>query len=87
MQFELIEQPASLRGLPESFVPQLLDRELELLDQQCPRLGFGFRGQTGRSFRAQHRLQGDHIVGERIVGAHRAEMNHNPPALSGLTVV
>jgi hypothetical protein len=26
LQFELIEQRATLRGLPELFVPQLLDR-------------------------------------------------------------
>jgi hypothetical protein len=29
-------------------VPQLLDREFELLDQQGPRVGFRFRGQPGR---------------------------------------
>jgi hypothetical protein len=40
LQFELIEQRATLRGLPELFVPQLLDRELELIDQQRPRLGY-----------------------------------------------
>ena len=79
LQLKLIEQRATLRGLSELFVPQLLDRELELLDQQRPRLGFGFRGQAGRSLRAQHRLQRDHIIGERIVGAHRNEENHNTP--------
>jgi hypothetical protein len=73
LQFELIEQRATLRGLPELFVPQLLDRELELLDQQRPRLGFGFRGQAGGALGAQHCLQGVHIIGERIVGAHRAK--------------
>jgi hypothetical protein len=46
------------------------DRELELLDHQCPRLGFRFRGQPGRSLGAQHCLRRGHIVGERIVGAH-----------------
>jgi hypothetical protein len=33
LQFKLIEQRASLRRLSELFMPQLLDRELELLDQ------------------------------------------------------
>jgi hypothetical protein len=73
LQFKLIEQRATLRGLPELFVPQLLDRELELLDQQGARLGFGFRGQAGGALGAQHCLQGVHIIGERIVGAHRAQ--------------
>jgi hypothetical protein len=31
LQFKLIEQRASLRRLSELFMPQLLDRELELL--------------------------------------------------------
>ncbi|OAF19248.1 hypothetical protein AXW67_38005 [Bradyrhizobium neotropicale] len=44
LQLELIQQRSALRGLPELLVPQLLDRELELLDQQCPRLGLRFRG-------------------------------------------
>jgi hypothetical protein len=32
----------------------------------------GFRGQAGGALGAQHCLQGVHIIGERIVGAHRA---------------
>ena len=87
LQLKLIEQRATLRGLSELLVPQLLDRELELLDQQCPRLGFGFRRQAGRSLGAQHRLQRDHIVGERIVGAHRPKRITIRRSLSGLTIV
>ncbi len=78
LQFELIEQRAALRGLSKLFVPQLLDRELELLDQQCPRLGFGFRSQAGGALRTQHRLQSDHIIGERIVGAHQVKRITTP---------
>jgi ATP dependent DNA ligase domain len=48
-------------------VPQLLDREFELLDQQYPRLRLRFRGQPGRALGAQHRLQRGYIVGERII--------------------
>jgi len=33
LQLKLIEQRATLRGLSELFVPQLLDRELKLLDR------------------------------------------------------
>jgi hypothetical protein len=36
-----------------------------------------------RSLSAQHRLQRGHIVGERIIGAHRRPENHNTPALNG----
>jgi hypothetical protein len=32
-------------------------------------VGLGFRGQTGRSLDAQHRLQSGHIVGKRIISA------------------
>ncbi|WP_247449761.1 hypothetical protein [Bradyrhizobium sp. 180] len=63
-------------------MPELLDRELELLDQQCPRLGLGFRGQTGRSLGTQHRLQRGHIVGKRIISAHRRPENHKTRSLS-----
>jgi hypothetical protein len=62
LQLELVQQCAALRGLSELLVPQLLDREFELLDQQGPRLGLRFRGQPGRSLGAQHRLQRGHIV-------------------------
>jgi hypothetical protein len=47
LQLELVQQCAALRGLSELLVPQLLDRELELLDQQYPRLGLRFCGQPG----------------------------------------
>lgn len=68
-------------------MPELLDRELELLDQQGPRLGLGFRGQPDRSLGAQHRLQRGHVVGKRIIGAHRRPENHIAPTLSELPVV
>ena len=87
LQLELVQQCSALRGLSELLVPQLPDRELELLDQQCPRLRLRFRGQPGCSLGAQHRLQRDHIVGERIIGAHRRPENHKTQALSGLPIV
>ena len=88
LQLKLIEQRATLRGLSELFVPQLLDRELELLDQQCPRLGFGFALPSGPlAPRAAWPSGCSTIVGERIVGAHRTQENHNTPALSGPTIV
>jgi hypothetical protein len=34
LKLELIEQRTSLRGLAEPLVPELPDRELELVDQQ-----------------------------------------------------
>jgi hypothetical protein len=72
LKFELIQQPcATLRGSSELLVLELLDRELELLDQQPPRLRFALRCQPGRTLRAQHRLQHIDIVGKRIVDAHR----------------
>ena len=43
------KQRSALRGFSELLVPQLLDRELELLDQQYPRLGLRVRGRRGRS--------------------------------------
>ncbi len=52
-----------------------------------PHLGLRFRGQAGHSLGAQHRLQGGHIVGERIIGAHRRLENHETPALSELPVL
>jgi hypothetical protein len=45
-------QYAAFGGRPELLVPQLLERELELLDQQCPCLSFRLRGQAGRSLGA-----------------------------------
>ena len=87
LQLELIQQRSALRGLSELLVPQLLDRQLELLDQQYPRLRLGFRHQPGRSLGTQHRLQRGHIVGERIIGAHRRPENHNTAALSELPIV
>ena len=56
LQLELVQEGSALGGLSELLVPQLPDRELELLDQQCPRLCFCFRGQAGRTLSAQHRL-------------------------------
>jgi hypothetical protein len=73
--------------LSELLVPQLLDREFELLDQQCPSLGLRFRSQPGRALGAEHRLQRGHIVGERIIGVHRRPENHNTLSLSGLPIV
>lgn len=87
LQLKLVQQCAALGGLSELLVPQLLDREFELLDEQGPRVGLGFCGQPGRALGAQHRLQGGHIVGERIIGAHRRPENHKTPALSGLPIV
>lgn len=55
LQLELVQQCAALRGLSELLVPQLPDREFELLDQQCLRLGIRLGGQAGRSLGAQHR--------------------------------
>ena len=43
LKLELIEQRTTLRGLAEPIVPQLPDRELELLDQQRPVLGLALR--------------------------------------------
>ena len=82
LQLELVQQCAALGGLSELLVPQLLDREFELLDQQVLRLGLGFRGQPGRSLGAQHRLQRGHIVRERIIRAHRRPENHKTRSLS-----
>jgi hypothetical protein len=82
LQLELVQQCAALGALSELLVPQLLDRELELLDQQAPRLGLGFRGQSGRSLGAQHRLQRNHIVGKGIIRAHRRPENHKTRSLS-----
>jgi len=87
LQFQLTKQRAALRGLPELLVPQLLDREFELFDQQCPRLGLSLHGQAGRTLGAQHRLQRGCIIGERIIGAHRRLENHNTRALSELPIV
>jgi hypothetical protein len=56
LQLELVQQCATLRGLSELLVPQLSDREFELLDQQCLRLGIRLCGQAGRSLGAQHRF-------------------------------
>lgn len=36
LQLELVQQCAALSGLSELLVTQLPERELELLDQQCP---------------------------------------------------
>jgi hypothetical protein len=47
-KLELFEQRALLRRLAEPFVLQLLDRVLELLDQQCAVLGFTFRRRRPR---------------------------------------
>ncbi|WP_247540008.1 hypothetical protein [Bradyrhizobium sp. 168] len=52
-------------------MPQLLNRELELLDQQGPRMGLGFCGQPGRSLGEQHRLQRS---------LHHQEENHRRPS-------
>jgi hypothetical protein len=45
--------------------------------------GFQNEGAARSSPLAQHRLQRGHIVGERIIGAHRRPENHNTPALNG----
>jgi len=87
LQLELVQQCAALGRLSELLMPQLPDRELELLDQQCPCLGFRLHGQAGRSLGTQHRLQGGHIVGERIIGAHPRPENHKTRSLSGLPIV
>jgi hypothetical protein len=79
LAFAAVQQCASLGGLSELLVPELLDRELELLDQQCPRPGLGSSGQPGRSLGAQHRLQRGHIVGKRIV--NRRPENHKARSL------
>ena len=71
LQFKLIEQRATLRGLSELVVPQLLDRVLELLDQQRPRLGLGFRGQAGWRSALIIAFSALTSSGKRIVGAHR----------------
>ena len=63
-------------------MPELPDREFELLDQQYLRLGIRLRGQARRSLGAQHRLQRGHIVGEKIIGAHRPPENHKLLSLS-----
>jgi hypothetical protein len=86
LQLELVQQCAALRGLSELLVPQLPDREFELLDQQHLRPGIRLRGQASRSLGAQHRLQRGHIVRERIIGTHRRPENHNTPSLSELPI-
>lgn len=45
LQLELVQQCASLERRSELLVPQFLDRELELLDQEGPRPGVRFRGE------------------------------------------
>jgi hypothetical protein len=64
-------QCAALGGLSELLMPQLLDREFELLDQQGPRPGLRFCGQAGRS------------LGRAALPSappHRRERNHRRPS-------
>src|SRR2546430_957226 len=53
LQLELIEQPASLRGLSEPLMTKLPDRELELLDQQRAVLRLALRRGHSRLCRSQ----------------------------------
>jgi hypothetical protein len=82
LEFELVKQCATFRRLSELTMPQLFDRELELLDQQRLSLSFGFRSQPRGALRAQHRLQCGDIVRKRIIGAHHQRLNHSTVPLS-----
>ena len=78
LKLELIEQRTTLRGLAEPIVPQLPDRELELLDQQRPVLGLALRrrgaylGRTQRlALRDDERMRTRKVGRKRIIDAHR----------------
>ena len=74
-QFELLEDRAALRGLPELLASQLGDRVLELLDQQRAVLGLAL-GRAGARLRRQqrlvlgddHRVRGSKLGRQRING-------------------
>ena len=77
LQLELIEQRAALRGLPEPLVPQLGDRELQLLDQQravaAPR---PLPPCAPRARQAASPSASSTSSGRESVGAHRRRWNH-----------
>ena len=74
LQLKLIEQRATLRGLSELLVPQLRDRELELLDQSMSRAwaSASALAQAGRSF-ARSNIAFSVVTssGRESYGAHR----------------
>ena len=73
-------------GLAEPLVPQLGDRELELLDQHRAVLRFALRRQPCGALGHEHRLQRRDIVGQRIVNAHRRRENHRTICVSDPTI-
>jgi hypothetical protein len=78
LQLELIEQRTAFRGLAEPIVSELPDRELELLDQQCPVLCLALRRRGSQFSRTQglalgndERMRARKIGWKRIINAHR----------------
>ena len=78
LKLELIEQRTTFRGLAEPIVPELPDRELELLDQQRPVLGLALRrrgpllSRTQRlALRDDERMRTRKVGRKRIIKAHR----------------
>jgi hypothetical protein len=61
LQLELVMQPTPFRGLAEPIMSELPDRELELLDQQCPVLCLALRRRGSQAHaRSQDRLEANH---------------------------
>ena len=78
-QFELLEDRAALRGLPELLAPQFGDRVLELLDQQRAVLGLAFRRAGARLRRQQRLVLGDdHRVRRGKIGWQRINGKRHP---------
>jgi hypothetical protein len=85
LKLELIEQRFTLRGLTKPIVPQLPDRELELLNQQrtMPRFtlcrGGPLLGSAEcRPLRNDQRMRTRQTDRKRIIKAHHRSWNHKP---------
>lgn len=83
LQLELVQQCSAIGGLSELLVPQLLDREFELLDRRCPRLRLRLGGQAGMlARRAASPSASPNRPGKGIIGTHHRPENYSTLSLS-----